>query len=59
MTATMDKKGAAMSIDLRMPALNWINGEWVDSEQHIESINPATGEVIGTYADGGDRKSVV
>lgn len=33
-------------------ALNWINSEWVDSDTHNESHNPATGEVIGTYADG-------
>ena len=58
MSATMDKKGSTMSIDLRMPALNWINGEWVDSAQHTDSINPATGEVIGTYADGGREEAV-
>ena len=51
MLATMDKKGSTMNIDLRSPALNWINGEWVDSAQHTESINPATGEVIGTQRD--------
>jgi betaine-aldehyde dehydrogenase len=33
-------------------AKNWIGGEWVDSATRLESINPATGEVIGTYADG-------
>ncbi len=32
-------------------AKNWINGEWVDSHQHIQSINPATYEVIGQYAN--------
>ena len=32
-------------------ALNWINGEWVDSGIHKDSINPATYEVIGQYAD--------
>lgn len=31
--------------------LNWINGEWVDSGIHKDSINPATYEVIGQYAD--------
>lgn len=35
-------------------SLNWVNGEWLDSGQHADSINPATGEVIGTYA-AGDR----
>lgn len=33
--------------------LNWIGGEWVGSDTIAESINPATYEVIGTYADGG------
>ena len=53
MLATMNQKGSTKNIDLRSPALNWIKGEWVDSAQHTESINPATDEVIGTYADGG------
>ena len=34
-------------------ALNWIDGEWMDSIDHKNSINPATYEVIGSYADGG------
>src|SRR5271170_677630 len=34
-------------------ALNWIDGAWVGAEQVRESINPATYEVIGAYADGG------
>jgi len=29
---------------------NFINGQWVDSEQCIEVENPATGELIGTIA---------
>lgn len=33
--------------------LNWIGGEWVGSDKIVESINPATYEVIGAYADGG------
>lgn len=32
-------------------ALNWIDGEWVDSGVHKDSINPATYEVIGHYAE--------
>jgi hypothetical protein len=35
-----------------LSAKNWIGGEWVDSSTRLNSINPATGEVIGTYADG-------
>lgn len=34
-------------------AKNWINGEWVDSEKHSMSYNPATAEPIGMYADAG------
>ena len=34
-------------------AKNWIDGQWKDASKHSDSINPATGEVIGTYADGG------
>ena len=35
-------------------ALNWIDGAWVGSDAVLhQSINPATYEVIGTYADGG------
>ncbi len=34
-------------------ALNWIDGEWIDSEDHKDSIDPATYAVIGRYASGG------
>ncbi|KWD88245.1 aldehyde dehydrogenase family protein [Burkholderia ubonensis] len=34
-------------------ALHWIDGERVDSPIHRDSIDPATGAVIGRYADGG------
>jgi acyl-CoA reductase-like NAD-dependent aldehyde dehydrogenase len=33
--------------------MHWIDGAWVDSEEHRESVNPATGEIIGSYAMGG------
>jgi betaine-aldehyde dehydrogenase len=33
-------------------ALHWIDGAWVDSHRHRHSVNPATGEVIGSYAMG-------
>jgi betaine-aldehyde dehydrogenase len=33
----------------KMFAHHWIGGEWVDSDKRRESINPATGETIGTY----------
>src|ERR671913_2458788 len=31
-------------------ARHWIDGSWRDSAEHKDSINPATGEVIGRYA---------
>ena len=34
-------------------ALNWIDGAWVAASDVRQSINPATCEVIGEYADGG------
>ena len=36
-------------------AMHWIGGQWLDSGEHRESINPATGNVIGSYAKGGRR----
>ncbi|MEV6265284.1 aldehyde dehydrogenase family protein [Streptomyces sp. NPDC051784] len=32
-------------------ARHWIDGEWAGSVRTSQSVNPATGEVIGTYAD--------
>ncbi|AMJ59999.1 aldehyde dehydrogenase family protein [Bosea sp. PAMC 26642] len=36
-------------------ALNWIDGEWVGSDTILESVNPATYDVIGRYADGNEE----
>lgn len=41
----------------RGTALHWIGGWWVDSGERLESINPATGEVIGGYAMGGRKEA--
>src|SRR5262245_48178462 len=38
-------------------AMHWIGGQWLDSGEHRESINPATGEVIGIYAKGGRKET--
>ncbi len=38
-------------------ALNWIDGEWRTSENVSESLNPATGEVVGEFADGGEAEA--
>ena len=42
---------------IMMSARHWINGEWIDSASRRDSINPATGEVIGTFADGGEAEA--
>ncbi|HKB44475.1 MAG TPA: aldehyde dehydrogenase family protein [Chitinophagaceae bacterium] len=39
-------------------ALNWINNEWVDNKNYKDSFNPATGEVIGKYTDGGKEEAI-
>src|SRR5262245_56530427 len=38
-------------------AMHWIRGQWLDSGECKESINPATGEVIGSYATGGRKEA--
>ncbi len=43
----------ATTTRLSSTAKHWIDGEWVDAEQHGTSVDPATGEPIGRYADGG------
>jgi betaine-aldehyde dehydrogenase len=42
-----------MSTDALPHARHYIGGQWVDSATRTESHNPATGEVLGTFADGG------
>jgi betaine-aldehyde dehydrogenase len=34
-------------------ARHWIDGGWADSDEHRPSVNPATGQEIGSYAMGG------
>jgi betaine-aldehyde dehydrogenase len=38
-------------------AKHWIDGEWVDSDTVSDSINPATGEVLGQWYDGGEAEA--
>jgi acyl-CoA reductase-like NAD-dependent aldehyde dehydrogenase len=40
-------------------ARHWIDGQWRDSAVHKNSINPATGDVIGRYALGGEDEARV
>ncbi|WP_274911055.1 aldehyde dehydrogenase family protein [Streptomyces sp. WZ-12] len=43
---------------LHLPhARHFIAGQWTDSVRHSESLNPATGEVLGTFADGGAEEA--
>ncbi len=39
-------------------ARHWIGGEWRDSETRLESINPATGETIGSYAEASEADAL-
>ncbi len=38
-------------------AEHWIDGEWVGCDTVSESINPATGAVLGRWADGGEAEA--
>jgi betaine-aldehyde dehydrogenase len=38
-------------------AEHWIGGEWVGSDIVKESVNPATGVVLGRWADGGEAEA--
>jgi acyl-CoA reductase-like NAD-dependent aldehyde dehydrogenase len=38
-------------------AMHWVGGQWLDSGEHRESVNPATGEGIGRYAMGGRKEA--
>lgn len=38
---------------MKQPALNWIDGQFVGSPNIRNSIDPATHDVIGSYADAG------
>src|SRR5260370_8823640 len=38
-------------------AKHWIDGEWIGSDPVWDSINPATGAVLGRWADGGEAEA--
>ncbi|MFC7518527.1 aldehyde dehydrogenase family protein [Herbaspirillum sp. GCM10030257] len=38
-------------------ARHWIDGAWRDSTEHRESVDPATGEIIGLYAFGAEYEA--
>lgn len=35
----------------------YINGAWKDAAEHIDVLNPATGDVIGTVPNGGAKEA--
>ena len=37
--------------------MHWIDGEWIGSDKVSESINPATGAILGQWADGGEAEA--
>jgi betaine-aldehyde dehydrogenase len=38
-------------------ARHWIDGDWVDGHERAQSIDPATGETIGTYTEAGEPEA--
>ena len=38
-------------------AQHWIDGDWVESANVAESTNPATGETLGRWYDGGEAEA--
>ena len=57
MTTTKQTELSAWGQPSGGTAMHWIGGEWLDSGEHGASINPATGEVIGSYAKGGRKEA--
>jgi hypothetical protein len=41
----------------KFSARHWSDGEWVDSGQAEQNINPANGEVIGMYTEAGEAEA--
>jgi betaine-aldehyde dehydrogenase len=38
-------------------ARHWIDGAWLESEVVAHSYSPATGQLLGRFADGGDAEA--
>jgi betaine-aldehyde dehydrogenase len=41
----------------RLQARHWIDGDWVDSRDRAASIDPATGETIGSYSEATEAEA--
>jgi betaine-aldehyde dehydrogenase len=46
-------------ISEKLIARHWIGGDWIGSKATLDSINPATGETIGSYANGGETEATL
>ena len=47
---------ARVALSAMPVARHWIGGQWRDSADHRDSINPASGEKIGAYAFGKEAR---
>ena len=43
---------------MAVPAQHWIGGRWLGSELVGDSYNPATGDLVGRFADGGEVEAI-
>ena len=43
---------------MAVPAQHWIGGRWLGSELVSDSYNPATGDLVGRFADGGEVEAI-
>src|ERR1700740_2878288 len=48
---------ATRAKELSEVAMHWIDGEWIGSDKVSESIKPATGAILGQWADGGEAEA--
>ena len=48
---------ATIILASQLLARHWIDGEWDDARDRVESINPATGETIGAYTEAGEAEA--
>jgi betaine-aldehyde dehydrogenase len=46
-----------VSTSVASVAKHWIDGQWADSDEHRHSVNPATGDIIGSYAMAGPKEA--
>lgn len=55
--ATIGTEPLTAKVSTAKTAMHWIGGEWLGSGAHRHSVNPATGEAIGSYLKGGRKEA--